>query len=94
MDAEYSDSNIENDECSHVANFTIYLSCFEDPFLQAYSNPLLQEITFYPYLDYGISSVEVQLFRKRNYGMFSWYLYAFGLVDDPLMFRELMNCVT
>lgn len=25
--------------------------------------------------------------------MFSWYSYAFGLADDPLMFRKLMTCV-
>lgn len=91
--AEYSYSSMEKDKYSLVANVMISLSCFEDPFLQVHPNPLLKEITFDQYLDYGIPNGKVKFFRKSKYGIFSWYSYAFGLANDPLMVRELMNCV-
>ncbi|XP_060213731.1 uncharacterized protein LOC132640913 [Lycium barbarum] len=65
LNAGYSHSSVEKDKCSHIANFTISLSCFVDPFLQVYSKPLLEEITFGPYLDYGISNGKYQDSRTR-----------------------------
>ena len=75
---ECNSSSGEKDKCSHVANF-ISLSYFEDPFLQVQSKTLLKQLTFDPYLDYGISNSEVKLFCKTKYGMFVWYSNAFGL---------------
>lgn len=82
LNKECSISSVENDKCSQVANFIISLSCFENPFLQVHSKPLLKKINFDLYLNYGISNGDAKLFGKSNYGMFACYSYDFGLAND------------